>query len=106
MSPPNKEEELKRLYRLLYQKDKEFEKAKLKRTLLTILGFSLFYFIVICQTGKPVGFDILKVIVIAIVLGGFHFFINACIFAPLCQKGREEGEFLDSIRKRISDLER
>jgi hypothetical protein len=106
MSSVNKEEELKRLYILLYKKDQEFEKAKLKRTLLTILGFSLFYFIVICQIGKPVGFNILLAIVSAIVLGGFHFFVNACIFVPLCQKGREESETLDRIRKRISELER
>ena len=106
MSSVNKEEELKRLYRLLYQKDQEFEKAKLKRTLLTILGFSLFYFVILYSIGNNTLKDIIMEIVISVVLGGFHFFINLCIFAPLCQKGREETSFLDSLRKRISELER
>ena len=99
-------EELKRLYRLLYEKDKEFESAKLKRVLLTILGFAVLYFILLFSIWNPTGLDVLAVVGIAIVLAGFHFFVNACVFLPLAQKGRDESEALSAIRKRISELER
>lgn len=98
--------ELNRLYRLLYERDKEFESAKGRRTIITILGFAIFYFVVLCAFEKPTGLNILATFVIAIVFAVVHFLINALIFLQLFQKGRAESETLDAIRKRITEVEK
>ena len=74
--------------------------------MLAILGFAVLYFVVLCSFGKPTGLNILIDIAIAIVLAGVHFWFNLFIFMPLFQKGREETERLDAIRKQISELEK
>jgi hypothetical protein len=98
--------EIERLYRLYYQLDKEFESAKMKRTVLTILGFAVVFFWILCQLMSPSGWDILKAVVFALIWSGIHFFVNACIFGPLASKGRDEGDRLRDIKKKISELEK
>ena len=94
------------LWKLYYQKDKEFEKAKGKRTLLTILGFAILYFIVFCWIEKPTSIAGIGVYLIAaMVSSGIHFWINAMIFSYLCNKGRDESEVLKQIKKRIDEAE-
>lgn len=98
-------EELNRLYRLLCEREKEFDTAKRNRTIVTIIGFAIFYFIVIYAVmGKPTGMDIIYAIVIAVVLSGFHFFINASIFGSLFQKSLAEDQRLKDIQKQIDEL--
>ena len=97
--------EINRLYRLYDQLDKQFEDAKMKRNILTILGFAVVFFWILCQRMTPSGWDILKVTVLALVWSGIHFFVNACIFGPLANKGRDEENRLKDIRKRISELQ-
>ena len=99
-----KQEELDRLYRLLQERDAEFEKAKGKRTIITILGLSIFYYWLFVNLGEPTGIELLFIIIPTIMIAGFHFFVNATIFAYLCNKSREENEILDNIKKRIKDL--
>ena len=98
--------EIERLYRLYYQLDKEFESAKIKRTALTILGFAVVFFWILCQLMSPSGWDILIAVVFALIWSGIHFFVNACIFGPLASKGRDEGDRLRNIKKKISELEK
>ena len=101
-----KQEELNRLCRLLYERGKEFEKAKGKRAIITVLGFAVFYFWCFSALeGMPTGIDIVAAIVGAIFVAGFHVLINAGIFGYLHRKGSEESEALESIRKRIRELE-
>lgn len=106
MDNNEKKAELNRLYRLLYERDKEFEAAKGKRTIITILGFAIFYFAVVYAVSKPAGLDIIYALVFAIVFAAVHFLVNATIFLQLFQKGREESERLDAIRRQISELEK
>ena len=101
----DKEAELKELYRRLYELDRKFEKAKGKRTIVTILGFAVFYFWVFYILNDPVGIEIIFDVILAIVIAGFHFFANVTIFGQLSQLGREENAILENIRKRIRELE-
>ena len=104
MENETKQKELNRLYELYYERDKKFESAKGKRTILTILGFTAFYFYVLYSIGEPTGWDVLWALVVALVMAGFHFFINASIFLWLFRKGQEESDNLKAIKQRIDEL--
>ena len=99
------ENERNRLQQLYWQREKEFEAAKGKRTIITILGFALAYFLILYIIEKPTGFDIVSIFVSAMVLAGLHFFVNTLVFMYLFQKGHDESERLKAIQKQISDLE-
>ena len=104
-----KNEERNRLYRLLYERDKEFEAAKLKRMIITIIGFSIAYFYLFFAISKVYGvitwYTIIFLTIASIIVSVFHFFINASIFGALAQKGRAESDILENIRKEISKLD-
>ena len=93
------------LWKLYYQKDKEFEAAKTKRSILTILGFAVFYFVVLYFIEKPTGLDILGNVIFALIIAGIHFFVNAIVFGHLTNKGRAESEALNAIKKQIDNIE-
>lgn len=101
-----KQEELDRLYRLLQERDAESEKAKGKRTIITILGFSIFYYWLFVNLGEPTGIDLLFIIIPSIMIGAFHVFVNGSIFAYLCNKSMQENETINSIKKRIREIEK
>ena len=103
----DKKEEISSLYKLLYDKDREFEKAKGKRTLITLLGFTAFYFwIITAIRGFELSIDLLIYLVIAIIISWFHFWVNGTIFGYLANKGRDEADALERIRKGIRELEK
>lgn len=94
------------LWKLYCQRDKEFEKAKGRRTLITIIGFAIFYFTALYSFGKPTDLkDFGAMLMVSLVFGGLHFWINAPIFVYLCNKGREESEVLKHIKKRMDEAE-
>lgn len=99
-----KQEELNRLQRLYWERDEQFEKAKGKRMILTILGFSIFYYWVLYITVEPSGIGIFATILPAVMMAVLHVFVNATIFGNLAIKGREETEILERIEKRYNDL--
>lgn len=102
-----RKKERDRLIRLYYERDKEFESAKGKRMIITILAFSLLYFVVFFQIGYIADVtDFLMTAVISIVFGGIHFWVNALIFSRLFQKGKEEREALEYIERKIRELEK
>jgi hypothetical protein len=105
MTLGEKEKERNRLTRLYWERDKEFESAKGKRTILTIIGFTIAYFLILYAVEKPSGFDIVLAFIVALVMAGFHFFINSFIFMYLFQKGHRETECLEAIKKKIIELE-
>lgn len=98
--------DLERLYLSYYELDKKIDKARGKRTIITILVFAAFYFWVLYNISDPVGIEFVYLIVGSVIVGGFHWWINGAIFSQLFQMGREESEALDSIKKRISELEK
>ena len=78
----------------------------MKRNILTILGFAVVFFWILCQLMSPSGWDILIAAVFALIWSGIHFLVNACIFSPIASKGRDEADRLRDIRKQISELEK
>lgn len=105
MDDKTRQQEIDRLRRLYYEKDKEFEAAKRKRTLITWLGFAaLFFCLFICST-DVYGMEILGVLGASLFLSAFYVLINVLIFGWLAGKGNDETQILASIEKRIRDLE-
>mgnify|MGYP003304544025 CR=1 FL=1 len=99
------QEKLNLLYRMLNEKEKDFERRKVKRAILTILGFAIFYFWLLFNLDKPTGWDIVLTVPLAIVFAGIHFWVNAIIFSQLCQKSKDESDLLAIIRKKIREIE-
>lgn len=109
------------LYR---EKNKQFKKAKVKRTIITIIGLAIFYFLpmlFICDyTGTTYYMDqfgnisvkntfvrievIANMVIAAIVLAGLHFLVNFLIFRFLVKRGIEENKELKDIKQSIDDL--
>lgn len=95
-----------RLIRLYYERDREFESAKLKRMIITILFFSLLYFLILFQISDVSDkTDFVPLVFVSLVFGGIHFWVNLTIFSQLSLKGREEREILESIERRIKEIE-
>lgn len=82
--------------------EKQVESARTKRTIKTILAFSVAYFIVFCLDEKPVGLEILGVLVSSIVAAGIHFWVNAMVFGALFRRGEDERKMLEDIDKQLS----
>ena len=85
----------------------EFESANKKRNIITILGFTLLFFLLICFFGKPTGIDILWGLLISVCASLFYYFINFSIFISwLATKGMEEHNRLSSLDNDIKYLEK
>lgn len=100
------ESERDRLCRLYIERDKEFESAKTKRTVITILGFAVAYFLILFNLEHPDGFAIFGTAAVALAFSGIHFWINAAVFGYLSRKGHEEAMRLESIRNQIKEIDR
>lgn len=95
------------LLKLYYQKDKEFEAAKGKRTILTILLFAVVYFVVMYALTKPADWKgVCGNLLASIFIAGIHFWFNSIIFLTLFNKSDAETKTLQDIKKRISELEK
>lgn len=100
------EKELKRLCQIRFERDKEFESKNKKRNIITIIGFALLFFLLICIFGKPTGADILWVALISVFASIFYYFINFSIFISwLATKGTEEHNRLSALNNDIKYLE-
>lgn len=93
------------LYKLLYAKEKQFESAKLKRTIITILFFAVLYFLYFYLDKNPIGIEIVGTFLVALFVGGFHVWLNAIVFSTLFRKGEYERTTLEEIRRKISEIE-
>ena len=96
------------LLKLYYQKDKEFEAAKGKRMILTLLFFVIVYYALMwILFGRPDDFitAILSLLPVTF-FAAIHLLVNATIFGQLHMRSREETEILERIRKEISELEK
>ena len=91
------------LYRLLIEKDKEFEKAKRKRFRKTVLAYSIAFFLLFCYLNKPSGLDFLGYAVISVLVAVVHVIINAPVFHYLVLQSEAERKYLEDLRKQLSE---
>lgn len=98
-----RQEELNRLYTLYQKKDREFENAKLKRSIITIIGYAVAIFAIL-NYSAPLGWGLIGEFFAALFLSGILFLINSLVFSYLVRKGNEEKENLCSIQHEIDAL--
>lgn len=93
------------LIRLIREKEQQVEKAKRKRSIITILVYAVPIFWIFYITAKPTGFEILGEALVAIFLSGILFLINATVFSQLVTMGEAERKMLEDLRKQLSEME-
>lgn len=99
-------DKLKReLYKALNEKEKQIEKSRIKRTLITIAFYSILFFLMWYFLEKTKGIDILGMLLASILFGGISFWINAIVFGTLNTKSQEENKALEQIKSQIAELE-
>lgn len=92
------------LYRLISEKDAQFEKAKERRTIKTILAFAVVFFLILCKFENPSGIEFVWTAVLSIIFAAIHFFVNALIFSHLVLQGEAERKYLEELRRQLSEL--
>ena len=96
------------LRKLLLEREKMFERRKLKRAIYTILFYAAVYSLVFFWQGRFRSadiWDILSEVVIAIILSGITVLVNGIIFSQLVKVAKAEDEALEYIRKRIEKMD-
>ena len=106
----DKKAELKDLARKIYERNKEFERNKLNRMLVTIALYAVSNaFILYLFIGKSYdSFDIKALLVftlISVIVAIFQYMLNITIFTHIITKGHEESEVLDAMKKRFYELQ-
>lgn len=88
---------------LISQKEREFEKAKLKRALLTTLAFATGYFLLFTNLQETSGMDFGSRLILSIVLAVIHFFSGILIFTQLYSVGEAERKHIEYLEKELSE---
>ena len=112
-------QEINRLCSLYCERRKEFKKARIIRHILTIIGFSIVYFVIfmviwgntdieeMLEYVANIGlYRTFLLVLISVALAVLHIFINGSLFATLIQKHIAEDRRLDAIMKQIQELEK
>lgn len=93
------------LIRLINEKEKQFEKAKIKRFITTAAVFAIFYYIILYWVEDPSGFALIGNILLAVIFSGIHCLVNGAIFGHLFQKAEAENRMLNDLRNQLSENE-
>lgn len=97
-----------RLYQLIRDLEKEYERNKIKRLIYVVLGYAVFLIQVSYLTGSLRGLPLGEVIgefIGCIFISGIFVWINAIIFGNLQKKGDSENKTLEHYKKELEKLE-
>lgn len=98
--------ENKDLCKLLREKEAEFERAKGKRAIKTILALAVVIFAILYFRERPRSIiEIAAMFFGSLFLAGIDFWIHAIIFSQLCGASESERKIIDNIKKQISETE-
>lgn len=93
----------KELYVLLSKTEKQAERAKLKRAIITISVYAAAIFLFFYITGNPKGFDIVGDFLAALFLSVINFLVNGVIFGQLFRMGEAENRRIAELEKQLSE---
>ena len=100
-------DEIKRLYKRLYELDKQSEKNKGRRFILSLLILIAMRFMLLYAIEKPNDVtDFLGTLLVAAVWGFFAYWIYCGIFLYLFQKSEAENSHIKYIKSEIDRLEK
>ena len=93
------------LAKQIYEKDKEFEKNKFRRTILAIVGISIFFFLLCFKSIND--FKSFLIAIVGCLVGAvFYFYFNMLLFVPLFSKSAEENKILEDLKKKYKELDK
>lgn len=93
----------KELYKLLAVREAQFEKAKERRAVKTILAFAIVFFMLLCLVDKPEGLELLWAAFASVIVAGIYVVVNAIVFGWLFQQSETERKILEDMRKQLSE---
>lgn len=91
------------MYKLLVVKEEQFEKAKQKRAIKTVLAFAIVFFLILCWVESPAGIEFLWTAILSVVVAGIYFVVNSAIFGWLSLQSESERRYLEDLRKQLSE---
>ena len=94
------------LWRLIQQKEKEYDRNKFKRFVYTGLFYAAVVFVIECIRGyNHNALDILGTAVVCIFVGGIFTTFSAMIFGQLYGRSEAENKELERLKKQLSELD-
>ena len=93
----------KELYRLLVEKEAQFEKAKERRAIRTVLAFAIVFFLILCWIESPSGIEFIWTAILAVVIAGIYVVVNAAVFGWLSLQSESERRYLEDLKKQLSE---
>lgn len=100
------------LYRLIQQKEKEFDRAKLKRFILTVLGYAaVICYLVFGRELKEVSIfsldgllEIGGAYLAGVFIAGFFVFFSIPVFHWLFERSAAEKKILKDLEEQLNDM--
>lgn len=89
--------------------DKQFERNKLIRSLITVALYSIANVVIayLIFDSRDVTLDLHTILEIAIactIFAGVSYVVNAAVFSFLIRRGQDEQETIESLNKRLDEL--
>ena len=102
------------LYRLIHQKEKEYEYAPLKRFVLTVLGYGVaFCAIILMQTSDDITIfsldgllEIGGAYLAGVFIAGFFVTFSAPVFHWLYESTASEKRILEDLKKQLNEMDK
>lgn len=96
------------LYRLIQQKEKEYDRAKLKRFVLTVLGYGVaFCAIILLQTSDDISvfsLEIMGAYLEGVIIAGVFVFFSIPVFSWLFERSATEKKTLKDLEEQLNDM--
>ena len=103
----NNKEEIKRLYQTMYEMDKQFERNKFTRFILSVLLFAVEKMAILYMIDNPqTVVEFAGCLIAALVWGGISDLLCLLLFIYLNNRSQEENAQIKHIKERISALEK
>ena len=91
------------LYRMLVEKEAQFEKAKERRAIKTVLSFAIVFFLILCWVETPSGIEFVWAAILAVIMAGIYVIVNAAVFGWLALQSESERKYLEQLKKQLYD---
>ena len=93
------------LYRQITRLEKQFEKNKFRRMILTICGIAVVFLIMFFISNVINNVKDFVIGIIASVVGAWiYFYVNLLIFTPLFSISQSENERLETLKRKYNEL--
>lgn len=97
------------LWRLIQQKEKEYNRAKAKRYILTVMLYAFVFLAVEFLQGQLAGMDIAAIgdtFIGCVVISAIFVILSVPIFKQLQDCGTRENKILEDLQQQLNDMDK